>query len=68
MIPCELYSLSKSNFLNFVRDRAYSVYHGNMITLHPDWVLRKCFVNNSGWQEYRSQYVQQKREEMAMMS
>jgi hypothetical protein len=66
VIPTELYSISKTNFSSFVKDRALLIYQANLITLHPDWVLRKAYVNNTGWEEYRTQYVEQKRAEMKM--
>jgi hypothetical protein len=58
VIPSELYSISKTNFTSFVKDRALLIYQANLITLHPDWILRKAYVNNSGWEEYRTQYVE----------
>lgn len=53
ILPCEIYSISKRNFVNFVRDRILTSYKANIITLHPDWVLRKAFINNSGWTQYK---------------
>lgn len=57
VIPTEIYCISKSNFLSFVREPTLSIYKSNLITLHPDWVLRKSYVNNSGWQSYKKDFV-----------
>ena len=68
MIPTELYFISKSNFLSFIKEPTLSIYNANLITLHPDWVLRKCYINNTGWQTYKRDIVDQKIFEMKVIN
>lgn len=68
MIPTELYYLSKNNFLSFVKEPTISLYKSNLITLHPDWVLRKCYINNTGWQIYKRDIVDLKIHEMKVIN
>jgi hypothetical protein len=67
-IPTELLVIAKSNFLNFIREPTLSVYKSNLITLHPDWVLRKCYINNQGWASYKREFVDYKISEMKMLN
>ena len=57
LMPCEVLVISKRNFLSFVKDRVLSVYKSNLITLHPDWVLRKSYINNYGWATFKKDYT-----------
>ncbi len=53
VMPCELLVVSKAVFSTFVRDRALNVFKSNLITIHPDWVLRRSYINNQGWDDYK---------------
>jgi hypothetical protein len=64
LIPCEIYSISKKNFKNFIKDRIITGFKANLITIHPDWVLRKYFIHNSGWENFKQNYVDNKRMEL----
>ena len=68
MIPTEVYYISKENFLSFVKEPTLSIYNANLITLHPDWVLRKCYINNTGWQTYKKDIVDLKINEMKVVN
>ena len=68
MIPTEIYYISKENFLSFVKEPTLSIYNANLITLHPDWVLRKCYINNTGWQTYKKDIVDLKINEMKVVN
>lgn len=64
LMPSEIFSISKRNFMNFVRERILVSYKANLVTMHPDWVMRRCFINNQGWSKYKRDYVDHKLEEM----
>ncbi len=49
VMPSELYQVQKRYFLNFVKERSMNIFKQNLISFLPDWVYRKCFVNNSAW-------------------
>ena len=49
VMPCVFYKINKRHFLNFVKERALFIFKANLVTLHPDWILRKCFISNFKW-------------------
>lgn len=68
IMPCELFSISKRNFANFVRERAHVTFKANLVTLHPDWVLRRCFIHNQGWAAFKRGFVDFKLSEVKTLN
>ncbi len=46
MMPSVFIKVKKQYFINFVKERALFIFKANLVTLHPDWTLRKHFVRN----------------------
>lgn len=67
-MPCEIYKIKKRYFINFVKDRALLTFKSNLVTLHPDWVLRKCYVNNGNWQTFKKGFITEIIDEMKIMN
>jgi len=34
-----------------------TIYKSNLITMQADWVLRRSYINNQGWQAYKKEYL-----------
>jgi hypothetical protein len=57
MMPSQIYVISKAKFLTFVTDRALKTYQSTMLTMVPDWNLRKQYVQNAQWKVFKDRHV-----------
>lgn len=46
IMPSEIYKIKKSFFFTFVKERTLTNYKAGLVTLNPDWVIRKCYIKN----------------------
>ena len=44
VMPCEILKIKKRYFTSFVQERALITYKSNLITLYPDWTMRKHYI------------------------
>jgi hypothetical protein len=68
MMPCVLVKVNKQHFINFVKERALFVFKANMVTLHPDWILRKYYVRNQKWKQFKEGFIDETLEEMRIIN
>eukprot|EP00347_Sterkiella_histriomuscorum_P001579 403371486 len=56
-MPTDLIKVKKRYFQSFVKERALISYKNNLATLYPDWTLRKYYIRNVMWSEFKQGFM-----------
>ncbi|CDW79643.1 UNKNOWN [Stylonychia lemnae] len=68
VMPCEMLKIKKRYFLCFVQERALMTYKSNLVTIYPDWTLRKHYLQNEEWKSYKKYFLSERLDEIKVLN